>query len=219
MFVGHYSVALAIKAVEPRAPLWTVVAGCQLMDIAWSVFVMAGVEYVGVDSALPGSPFILSDMPYTHSLPGSLAWSIAWGAFALLILRLPLRPALLIGASVFSHWLLDLLVHRPDLELWFGGPRVGFALWNAPVLEEAIEMGLLAIAGAAWAASRKDQHQPIWSALAFLGVLVVFQVADILVPMQPQPLVIGAAALSLYLLAIALSIPLDTQRAPAPERE
>ena len=35
MFVGHYSAALAAKAVEPRAPLWTYVIGCQLMDVGW----------------------------------------------------------------------------------------------------------------------------------------------------------------------------------------
>ena len=37
MFVGHYAAALAAKAAEPKTPLWTLVAGCQLIDIGWSV--------------------------------------------------------------------------------------------------------------------------------------------------------------------------------------
>ena len=49
MFVGHYSAALAAKAVEPRGPLWAYAAAAQLIDIGWSVLVMAGVEKVRID--------------------------------------------------------------------------------------------------------------------------------------------------------------------------
>ena len=51
MFVGHYAAALAIKAAEPRAPLWTLAAGCQLVDIGWSALVMADIERVRIDPA------------------------------------------------------------------------------------------------------------------------------------------------------------------------
>ena len=43
MFVGHYSAALAAKAAEPRAPLWSYVIGCQLLDVGWAGFIMTGV--------------------------------------------------------------------------------------------------------------------------------------------------------------------------------
>lgn len=216
MFVGHYAVAFAIKAAEPKTPLWTTVVGCQLMDIAWSVFIVAGVEHANSDPSLPGSPFVLSDMPYTHSLPGALAWSLAWGAFALVALRQRAWAATLIGFSVFSHWLLDLVVHRPDLPLWFGGPKVGFGLWNLPTVEETLEMGLLGLGAMAWAARRKMLGQTLWPALAFMTLLIALQIAAILAPPAPnQTTVMGLSALAVYLIVVAASLPLDGARKPA----
>jgi len=133
MFVGHYAAAFAAKAVEPRAPLWSYMAAAQLVDIGWSSLVMAGVEHLRLDPSLPGSALVLYDMPWTHSLPGALVWSVAGGLLAMVLLKLPARAAAMVGAVVFSHWLGDLWVHRPDLALWVGGPKVGFALWDHPV--------------------------------------------------------------------------------------
>ncbi|MES1158546.1 MAG: hypothetical protein ABUL42_01495 [Terricaulis silvestris] len=214
MFVGHYAAAFAIKAAKPETPLWATVAGCQLMDIGWSVFIMAGVEHASVDPALPGSTLVLSDMPYTHSLPASLLWSAAWAVVALLLLRQSLWAAVLIGASVFSHWLLDLLVHRPDLELWPGDGKVGLGLWNYPVPEQALEIGLLAVAGMAWAASRKAQARTAWPAVSFVAFLVALQIVAMLSPQPggPLPPAAGAAILVIYLLVVALSLAADAQR-------
>jgi hypothetical protein len=103
MFVGHYSAALAAKAAEPRAPLWALVAGCQLIDIGWSGLVMAGVEKMKIDPNLPGSPLDLYFMPFTHSLPGALIWAAGAMLLARLVLRLPWRAATFIGLAVFSH--------------------------------------------------------------------------------------------------------------------
>lgn len=130
MFVGHYAAALAAKAIEPRAPLWTLAAGCQLVDIGWSAFIIAGVERASVDPSLPGSSLVLEHMPWTHSLPMTFVWSAGAALLALVLLRLPLRASVLIGLTVASHWVLDFLVHRPDLELWFGGDKVGLSWWN-----------------------------------------------------------------------------------------
>ena len=32
MFVGHYAAAMAAKAVEPKAPMWALAAGCQTSE-------------------------------------------------------------------------------------------------------------------------------------------------------------------------------------------
>ena len=42
-----------------------------------------------------------------------------------------------------SHWVLDLLTHRPDLPLWPSGPLVGLGLWNSIPGTVAVEGGLL----------------------------------------------------------------------------
>lgn len=128
MFVGHYAAAFAAKAIEPKAPMWTLAAAAQLVDIGWSAFIIAGVERASVDPALPGSTLVLEHMPWTHSLPMALAWGVGAALLVKLVLRLPIWASAVVGLTVFSHWLLDLLVHRPDLELWIGGDKVGFGL-------------------------------------------------------------------------------------------
>ncbi len=207
MFVGHYAAAMAAKAIEPKAPMWTLAAASQLIDIGWSTFIIAGIERASVDPALPGSTFVLYDMPWTHSLPAVLAWSVVAALLVKLILRLPIWASAIVGLTVFSHWLLDLLVHRPDLELWPGGEKVGFGLWNYPVPEQAVEMGLLALCGGAWIASRKTLGRFAWPAILFIGFLVTLQIVAMLSPqpaggLGPES---GATILAIYLLVVALA--------------
>lgn len=204
MFMGHYAAALAAKAAEPRAPLWAYVAGAEVLDIAWSSLVMAGAEQARIDNALPGAPLDLFHMPWSHSLPAALAWSVAAALLGGWALKLPRRAAVVLGLVVFSHWGLDLLVHRPDLALWLGGPKVGLALWNQPVLEEAVEVGLLGLAGAAWAAQRSRGGQSVWPTLAFLSFLLILQILPMVAPMTGgPPAALAGSTLFVYLVVTA----------------
>lgn len=202
MFVGHYAAAMAAKAIEPKAPMWTLAAASQLVDIGWSAFIINGVEHASVDPTLPGSTLVLDYMPWTHSLPAALVWSL--GAALLVCLFLPMRASVAVGLTVFSHWLLDLLVHRPDLALWPGGERVGLALWNYPVIEQAVEIGLMAICGAAWVASRKTLGRVAWPAIGFIGFLITLQIVAMLSPQPEGPLeaTSGATILAIYLVVV-----------------
>lgn len=211
MFVGHYAAALAAKAIEPRAPLWTLVGAAQLVDIAWAGLVMAGVEHMSFDTTLPGSPLVLYDMPWTHSLPAALAWSAA----ALLVarlLRLPWAAAVAIGLTVFSHWILDFLVHRPDLALWPGGEKVGLGWWNLPTFEKTLEMGLIAVAGAAWLWRRGRFERTAWPALLFLGALVAIQAIGELTEPTGPAWAFARLGLVVYLVVTALAFFADLGR-------
>ncbi|MEQ1811684.1 MAG: hypothetical protein ABL889_17275 [Terricaulis sp.] len=207
MFVGHYAAAMAAKAIEPKAPMWTLAAASQLVDIGWSAFIITGVEHASVDPSLPGSTLVLDYMPWTHSLPAALAWSAGAALLVMVLLRLPIWASVAVGLTVFSHWLLDLLVHRPDLALWPGGERVGLALWNYPVIEQAVEIGLIAICGAAWVASRKTLGRFAWPAIAFIGFLVVLQIVAMLSPQPEGPLeaASGATILAIYLVVVIMA--------------
>ena len=44
MFVGHYGPAFAIRAARPEVPLWVLFVAAQLVDIAWALLVLGGVE-------------------------------------------------------------------------------------------------------------------------------------------------------------------------------
>jgi hypothetical protein len=201
MFVGHYAGALVAKAIEPRAPLWSYVLACQAMDIAWGGLIIAGVEKVSVDHSLPGSALVLSHMPYTHSLPAAALWSVAVAVGLALLLKLPKRAGLFVGLAVLSHWLLDFLVHRPDLPLLWSGPKVGLGLWDHAVLEQAIEMGLLAMAAAAWAWRRGQEGRGWAGAVGFLGFLLVLQIVPLLKPLADDPVGLGSSAIATYLIA------------------
>ena len=207
MFVGHYAAAMAAKAIEPKAPMWTLAAASQLVDIGWSAFIITGVEHASVDPSLPGSTLVLDYMPWTHSLPAALAWSAGAALLVMVLLHLPIWASVAVGLTVFSHWLLDLLVHRPDLALWPGGERVGLALWNYPVIEQAVEIGLIAICGAAWVASRKTLGRFAWPAIAFIGFLVVLQIVAMLSPQPEGPLeaASGATILAIYLVVVIVA--------------
>jgi len=148
VFAGHYSAAFAAKAAEPRAPLWVLLVAAQLVDIVWGPFVLLGIEQASLDTRLPSNALDLVYMPYTHSLVGSLAWSALAFVAARRWLGLPRRAALAVAATVTSHWLLDWVVHRPDLTLGFGGAKLGLAIWNHPFAAYLLEVAL--VVGSVW---------------------------------------------------------------------
>ena len=146
MFVGHYGVSFAAKRVAPSIPLWALFIAVQLLDVFWAPFVLLGIEKVRIVPGITASnPLDLYYMPYTHSLLAAVLWSA--GAF--LVYRLSSKQgrsgnaALVVALAVLSHWLLDFVVHRPDLPLYDNTAKVGLDLWNAPALAFALEAALL----------------------------------------------------------------------------
>src|SRR6185369_5695974 len=137
MFVAHYSPALAVKAVRNSPGLAAGFLAVQLVDIGFFTLTYFDIEKWRPNPSLPGMRKIdLYYMPYTHSLIGALVWALAAGAVAW-----ALSPAgrkalagVVIAALVFSHWLLDLVVHRPDLALIDDHDKVGFGLWHEPAI-------------------------------------------------------------------------------------
>jgi len=145
MFIGHYGPSFACKAAKPAIPLWVLFLAVQLVDIAWSVFILFGIEKVRIVPGITATnPFDLYYMPYTHSLPGAALWSV--GAAVVYRIVVPAQKwsaAAIVGAAVFSHWILDLVVHRPDLALYDDSYKVGLGLWNYPATAFILEIALL----------------------------------------------------------------------------
>ncbi|HEY9382897.1 MAG TPA: hypothetical protein VIP80_05215 [Gemmatimonadales bacterium] len=145
MFVGHYGVSFAAKRVVPAVSLATLFIAVQLLDVGWSVFVLLGIEKVRIVPGITATnPLDLYYMPYTHSLVAALAWSaLAFIAYKLLGSGATGRSALVVAVAVFSHWVLDFLVHRPDLPLFDDGVKVGLGLWNYPAMAFGVEIAFL----------------------------------------------------------------------------
>jgi len=146
MFVGHYGVSFAAKRGDRSIPLWTLFVAVQLLDVFWSLFVFFGVEKVRIVPGITASnPLDLYYMPYTHSLVAALLWSLgAYVAYRAIRAFGPShRAALLVALAVFSHWVLDLVVHRPDLPLYDNAAKVGLGLWNYPTPAFLLEVAVL----------------------------------------------------------------------------
>ncbi len=148
MFLGHYSVAFAARTERNKIPLWVLFVAVQLLDLLWAPFVFLGLEKVRIVLRITAtSPLDLYYMPCTHSLIGALIWS-ALAAFVYKLMRgakASSSAALIVALAVFSHWILDLIVHRPDLAIYDDTLKVGFGLLNYKGAEFAMEIALLVI--------------------------------------------------------------------------
>lgn len=199
MFVGHYSAAFA-AATLPRAPrLGTLFVAAQLIDLGFFSLVLAGAEHMRLT---PGITVMnnmdLYDMPWTHSLLGAGGWALAFGVIVWLWLR-NRTAGIVAGAVVLSHWLLDLLVHQPDLTLAGSPPKMGFGLWNMPAIEMPLEIGLLL--GSVWLFARATSGKA-WPLVTLLAVLLGLQAFNWF---APQPTELDASQSILGLVAYALA--------------
>jgi membrane-bound metal-dependent hydrolase YbcI (DUF457 family) len=171
MFVGHYSVSFAAKSVDRRVPLWALFVAVQLLDVLWAPLILIGVEKVRIVPGITATnPLDLYFMPYTHSLIAAVLWSLAVFLAYRVFTNDPRSAAVMVALAVFSHWLLDLVVHRPDLPLYDDTWKVGLGLWNRPVLALATEAALVAIGVAVYLRTATSARH-IWTTIGFAIVM------------------------------------------------
>jgi hypothetical protein len=150
VFVGHYAAGLALKAADQRVPLAPLFIGVQVLDIVSAAFVLLGIEHWRIVPGITAASALALDIPYTHGFFTSLGWAL----LAYLVVRLVPLPqrvprrltALFVGIAVWSHWWLDLIVHKPDLPIYDHTLNVGLGLWYSRPGTWIVEAGLLAAA-------------------------------------------------------------------------
>jgi hypothetical protein len=151
MLLGHFGVGFAAKPVAPKAPLWSLLAASHVLDLLSFGLAAAGWETFGVshtDLQHGVQVETLGSVPWSHGLLMSVVWSLLVGGIAYLISR-KVRLSGVLGLVVLSHWVLDFVVHPPDLPLLLGGsPHVGLGLWcSGPGLIASIVLELALFAG------------------------------------------------------------------------
>jgi hypothetical protein len=191
MFVGHYSVAFAVKSERNRIPLWVLFVAVQFLDYIWATLVLLGIEKLRLIKGFTAGSMLDSYFhPYSHSLIAAMAWS----AIAVLLYQ-PLcswlgysyrkSAALIVGLAVFSHWILDLIAHPRDLAIYDNRWKVGFGLWNYRDPEFALEIALLGV-GIIIYLARNVMPVIRKKAIVVFGVfLVIIQIGDTYVPRTP----------------------------------
>jgi uncharacterized membrane protein (UPF0182 family) len=222
VFAGHIGAALAIGRAERRVNVGVFVLAALLLDVALWLFVLLGWERVVIPPSFGTTHQAEFTFPLSHGLVAGIAWS-ALAGFVVFAARSSLgaarlRAALLLAAAVLSHWLLDALVHRPELPIaGAGSATVGLGLWQRMPLALAVEAialvaGLaLFLSGAALSRARKG-----WLAALCLLVLA-FTIAGMTVaPPPPSAQAMASSSLVTILVVCALAYWLGRPRAATP---
>ena len=204
MFLGHYAVAFAGTGAAPRANLGVLFAAAQLPDLIWPIFLLLGWERVAIE---PGNtaftPLDFVSYPISHSLLADVGWAIAAGA-VYFALRRDERGALVVGLLVISHWILDWIVHAPDLPLIPGGEtRAGLGLWDSVPATLLVEV-LLLIAGLT-IYTRITRGVDRVGRLGLVGLvllLLVIYANNLVAPPPTDPMMLALFALSAALFPI-----------------
>jgi hypothetical protein len=196
MFVGHYGVSFAAKRADASIPLWVLFLAVQWLDVMWAPLVMLGIEKVRI---VPGftatNPLDLYYMPYTHSLIAAVLWSAAAAGAYRFVASANSRASVFVGLAVFSHWILDFIVHVPDLPLYDNVMKVGLGLWNHPVPAFGLEATLLLVAMLLYLQSSHIQRTAV---LAFGLVMLGVQAYVFFGPPPVSPAAAAATALGAY---------------------
>lgn len=203
MFIGHYGIGLAAKKTAKTISLGTFFLASQWIDLIWPILVLLNIEQVIIQ---PGdtklTPLEFTHYPYSHSLIFVLMWGIVLGGIYFL-LKKNKRNALIIGLLVVSHWILDLIVHKPDLPLVPGGPYLGLGLWNIPViaviLESIIYIGGIILYVNTTTPKDKIGIYGFWSLIIILALIHAINLTG---PPPPDIDAIGWAGLLLWLFVL-----------------
>ena len=180
MFIGHYGPAVWDAHRADGVKLWHGILAVQLIDIVTMVLTLLRIEGVSPPATHP----LAFDTPYSHSLVGSLLIA-AVGALAYRVKRPATgwKGAGLIGGLVFSHWVLDLIVHRPDMPILPGGDTLlGMGLWNYAWPTYALEVLLLGGMVAWWLSVTRG---PVWTTVVAWIVVAVMSVLQFFVITAP----------------------------------
>ncbi len=173
MLAGHFAAAAAMKAKEPRVPTWALVVGVQVLDILFAIFVGVGIERM---TKTPGQAagVRLDFIDWSHSLAMTLVWA---ALFAALFWRRGRVVAAWCAIAVASHFVLDWIMHPPDLALWpHSAAHVGLGLWEHRPLWWFVELAFI-VACVGYYLVRRRGHVDRW-AWAGLGAIAVIHVVN-----------------------------------------
>jgi membrane-bound metal-dependent hydrolase YbcI (DUF457 family) len=203
MFIGHYGIGLAAKKPASSISLGTLFMAAQWLDLIWPVFLILHIEHVIIhpgDTKL--TPLNFDNYPFSHSLLFVLLWSVLFSVFYYVNKR-NVKNSVILGLLVLSHWVLDLLVHRPDLPLFPNGPLEGFGLWNLPYIAIPLESLIFIIGVSLYVAKTKPKDKigifAFWGLIVFLSFIYVL---NIIGPPPPNSESLSYVGLSSWLLVL-----------------
>jgi hypothetical protein len=204
MFIGHFALGFGAKRYAPAVSLGALFLACQLADLLWPTFTLLGIERFELQpGATVLTPLNFVSYPYSHSLVALVLWAIALAVVYKLLVRSAARTALgVLAALVVSHWVLDVLTHRPDMPLTLAGStRVGLSLWNMPLWAVTLEIALFVLG--VWLYTRYTYARDRVGGIAFWALvifLLLVYAANLLGPLPPSTTAVSWSAQAIWLL-------------------
>lgn len=204
MFLGHYGLGLAAKRVAPKTSLGTLWLAALFLDLIWPLFLLAGIERVAVD---PGNtavtPLDFASYPFSHSLLAAAGWSLLLAG----LYRLARRDAAgtaIVGMLVLSHWVLDAIVHRPDLPFFSGSSRMaGLGLWDSWRATLLVEGGLFVLGIAIYRATTRPRDAiGTYAFRTLMFFLALVYIGSLVGPVPPGSQYVAIVALGQWLMVL-----------------
>ena len=204
MFIGHFGVGLAAKKVNSKLSLGTLFLASQFIDLLWPIFLLFGWESVKIESGNTAfTPLNFVYYPFSHSLLGVLIWAFLFGLIYYFIKK-NYKASILLGVLVISYWVLDLLTHKPDLQIFpWSNVKVGFGLWNSVLFTMIVE-SIIFVAGIYFyqkttKANNKKGSLGFWMLILFLSIIYLMNIFG---SPPPNETAIGIVGLSQWLLIV-----------------
>jgi hypothetical protein len=207
MFAGHIGVALAIGGIERQVNVGVFIASALMLDFALWLFILLGWESasIPVDFTVTHQPDFV--FPYSHGLLAAVGWSMLAGTLARLAYPgLKAASAALVAAAVFSHWLLDALVHRPEMPLAGDtSVKVGLALWGSMPVALVVEAAIVALGLFVYLPGSGLARGKLISLAALSLVILAFTAVGMTVA-PPPPSAVAMAGSSLLTLVVVCGL-------------
>ncbi len=210
MFAGHIGAALAIGASTRRVNVGWIVFAALLLDFVLWTLVLLGWESVVIPANFASTHQPEFTFPYSHGMLASVLWSACAGLAVVLLFPslndARLGIAALIAFAVFSHWLLDVLVHVPELPLMGSSSRkVGFGLWQNMPLALLVEAVLVVVGLCSFIpGSTLSRVRKLWLVAVCLLVLAFTVVGMTVAPAPPSAAAMAASSLLTIILLCAV---------------
>lgn len=205
-----------LKRVDPNINLGVLFFLVFLSDFLLGVFYYAGMERAMVPDGFSHLHYLTFDFPYSHGLIASLLWSAVVFALAYFLWRRgeKIKAAVVMALAVFSHFILDAMVHVPGLPLaGENSPKVGIRLWSNMTLALTVEMILVVAGIILYLGVANKNFRGRWGVLILMAVFSFLTIVGMMSTEPPELSQLGTAWLAIPPVTGALAYWLDRKGA------
>lgn len=204
MFLGHFGVGFAGKKFSKSASLGTYFMAAQWIDLLWPILLLLGIEKVKIEPGISNvTPLNFNYYPFTHSLAAAIIWGVIFGVIYFLIKK-NAKTSIILGVFVVSHWVLDFLVHIPDLPIFPGSElKVGLGLWNSFTATIILEGLIFGVGVYLYYKSTKSKNKTgIYSLIGLIIFLILIYISNLFGPPPDSVKAIGIVGNAQWLIIL-----------------